>query len=553
MKNLVLAAAALTLFLLPMRFAETSVLPVAASSSATAMPPLDGEAARKPFVLDLPELGITGITAAETIIPRFDLQTIRLRVLNPFAGMINYGKSYLHINGAAANTARQIKASSDGQIIICNLANRPDLQLHAGKNVIEIIAPDKNGVFYYASFILRTGKVGAKGSAAQNAVLESVAVTNGADREPPVIYLSEPKGAAQPGAVKVSGLVTDNSGALASLTINGVTTQLSAATQGRGISLEAVGNAAAKSFAFERTVTVNADATSLVIEAKDHAGNLARVLLPVRRREAAVSAQFSGRKYAVIIGISDYQFNTDGLTDLSYCDADARAMKDFLQQRSGGGFAASDILYFENQGATLDAVQTGLRSFLSKAGANDLVLIFLAAHGSPDPYAPQNLYFIMHDTKVANMESTALPMTELQNILDERVKAERTIVFIDTCHSAGLSGKQITRSRGLENNLINLYATKLFKETGRAILTSSDVSEESQESSRWGGGHGIFTFALLEGLRGEADTNKDRYVTAGEIFSYVRNRVSVETGFKQNPTALPGLNKDLTLSVATSK
>ena len=36
--------------------------------------------------------------------------------------------------------------------------------------------------------------------------------------------------------------------------------------------------------------------------------------------------------------------------------------------------------------------------------------------------------------------------------------------------------------------------------TGKAIITSSDVNEVSRESEAWGGGHGIFTLALLEFL-----------------------------------------------------
>ncbi|HWS56003.1 MAG TPA: caspase family protein [Pyrinomonadaceae bacterium] len=129
--------------------------------------------------------------------------------------------------------------------------------------------------------------------------------------------------------------------------------------------------------------------------------------------------------------------------------------------------------------------------------------------------------------------------------LDE---AERLVVFVDTCHSAGLSGEALVAARGVENNLINLYASRLFTEAGRAVLTSSDINEVSREGPHWGGGHGIFTWALLEGLRGEADANDDRYVTAGELFAYVRNRVRVQTGFRQNPRALPGLNADLSLA-----
>jgi hypothetical protein len=51
---------------------------------------------------------------------------------------------------------------------------------------------------------------------------------------------------------------------------------------------------------------------------------------------------------------------------------------------------------------------------------------------------------------------------------------------------------------------------KLFSAEGWALLTSSDVNEISQEGKKWGGGHGAFTWAVLEGLGGGADINRDR-------------------------------------------
>src|SRR5262249_29144313 len=159
---------------------------------------------------------------------------------------------------------------------------------------------------------------------------------------------------------------------------------------------------------------------------------------------------------------------------------------------------------------------------------------------TPDPYAPQNLYFLVNDSRMADLPNTALPMTDLQDILEHSIRARRTLVFIDTCHSAGIEGTAIA-TRGMENNLINLYAVRLFSEARRAVFTSSDVNEVSSESELWGGGHGVFTWALLEGLRGKADLNGDRLITAGELFGYVRDRVRTATGFRQNPRALPGI------------
>jgi uncharacterized caspase-like protein len=67
------------------------------------------------------------------------------------------------------------------------------------------------------------------------------------------------------------------------------------------------------------------------------------------------------------------------------------------------------------------------------------------------------------------------------------------------------------------------------------------------------GGHGVFTYALLEGLRGQADTNADSFITAGELFAYVRDRVRLERGFKQNPRSVYDFNSDFTLAFVAGK
>lgn len=262
--------------------------------------------------------------------------------------------------------------------------------------------------------------------------------------------------------------------------------------------------------------------------------------------------RFSGRKFAVIVGVSKYEFNDAGLNNLEYADSDARAIREFLLKPEGGGFKQADILYLENDGATTAAVRDALTRFLPRAGPNDLVFIYLAGHGSPDPFEPQKLYFILHDTKVAAMPKTALGMLELQESLDHLIRAQRVVVFIDACHSAGISGSKLVTGRQLiqqENNVFNLYAERLFREEGRAVLTSSDVNEISQEGSKWGGGHGVFTWSLLEGMRGAGDLNKDKVVTAGELFDYVSDNVRKETNSRQNPRAQAGTNNDFPLAI----
>lgn len=389
---------------------------------------------RAPFSLELPDLGWSSITKLEVRIPPTPINSLRLRVCQPFADKIEYHKIYTVVNGESAKTIHSLTSDTGGKVVTLDLKSKPDFRLRPGKNVVEISATDNDKRFYYASFVL----------------------------------------------------ITD--------------TQLETSTS---------------------------------------------------RRAPRISARFSGRKFGFIVGISKYKFNEGGLNDLNYADADARSIREFLMTSRGGGFSSSDLFYLTNEEATVEGVRAALRLFLPRATENDLVFIFFAGHGAPDPFDPQMLYLLLHDSKVADLPATGLRMSEVQSLLDGQLSARRVVVLIDACHSAGISGKRLVAGRQLEraeNNLFNLQAIKLFREEGRAVLTSSDVNEISEEGINWGGGHGVFTWALLQGLDGAADLNNDRVITAGELFDFVSDKVRKETKFRQNPRALPGTNKDFPLA-----
>ena len=71
---------------------------------------------------------------------------------------------------------------------------------------------------------------------------------------------------------------------------------------------------------------------------------------------------------------------------------------------------------------------------------------------------------------------------------------------------------------------------------GICIISASDDSQYSQESKKWGGGHGVFTYYLLQGLKGEADYSKDSRVSLGEIIPYLSEQVRRATRNAQTPT-----------------
>jgi hypothetical protein len=261
----------------------------------------------------------------------------------------------------------------------------------------------------------------------------------------------------------------------------------------------------------------------------------------------AISYEWGGKNYALVIGVSQYKFHEGGLRDLEYAHVDSRSIADFLKTRAG--FKDSDISYLENENATVENVRAAIDLFLERARENDLVFLFIAGHGAQDPFDPRSLYLILHDSKVTNMPRTALNMSEMQALFTDRLRAKRMVILIDACHSGGVDTGQATSARQLEryeNTTFSMYAEKLFSGEGRALLTSSDVNEVSEEGKKWG--HGVFTWAILEGLRGTADVNGDRSITTGELFDFVSNKVREETSGRQNPRALRGTNRDFPLT-----
>lgn len=230
---------------------------------------------------------------------------------------------------------------------------------------------------------------------------------------------------------------------------------------------------------------------------------------------------------------------------LQFADQDAKAVRDFLLDPNGGGVPPENLLYLENQDASDARIRGARFDFLIKPGPDDLAIIYFSGHGTNDRKRPDNYYLLGYDTDYENLASTGVPMWDLQEVFERTLRAN-VVTLADACHSAAIGQTS--------PNLVNQrWTTASHGSPRRAITTASNIAEYSREDLRWGGGHGVFTWFLLQGLKGEADANHDRQVSVGELFDFVHSHVVAETGGSQTPTALAGLSRALVLTPHVSK
>jgi len=252
-----------------------------------------------------------------------------------------------------------------------------------------------------------------------------------------------------------------------------------------------------------------------------------------------VQARKSYASWAVVIGISSYQDTR--IPSLRYTAADAQAFYDWLISPKGGKYTPARVKLLLNKNATSRSIRKALFVWPKKALEEDVVTIYFAGHGSPEsPDSPNNLFLLPYDAQYDDIASTSFPMWDIETALKRFIKAKKVIVIADACHAGGVGqsfGIARRANRAIKINPISSGLQSLSKiGDGVCVISASDEKQYSQESGDWGGGHGVFTYYLLNGLKGKADYNKDKIVTLGELIPFLSQQVRRATGNAQSPT-----------------
>jgi hypothetical protein len=249
-------------------------------------------------------------------------------------------------------------------------------------------------------------------------------------------------------------------------------------------------------------------------------------------------------KWALVVGISRFKYNPD--KNLKYAAKDAQDFADVLCDEKYGRFKSNNVKVILNEEATLENIRTGLGWLRENAKKEDLVIIYFSSHGSPREMDPSGVSFIVaHDTTLeskAKLFATSLEMIYLVHIINQGIKAQRTVLFLDTCFSGDAVQKTGAKSLDSEpekrSSDIGTYsgALKALRSgMGRAVIASSRADQVSWEDNVFR--NSIFTYHLLEALRQESGTHK-----LDQIFAYVSRQVSASAE-KKGHTQTPVMDK----------
>lgn len=215
------------------------------------------------------------------------------------------------------------------------------------------------------------------------------------------------------------------------------------------------------------------------------------------------------------VGVSDYDQKD---LKLQHAAKDATDFANVVSKMHTSMYTIKTPQVILDKNATDKNIKKGLSSLVGQVEQGDVVMLFFSGHGSKEG---GETYFLSSNAESNDLFSSAVNFDEIRSAV-KRLKDRkcRVLIFMDACHSGALYGqKSVAESYALsEPGVIGFY--------------SSTETQKSNESEQWN--NGIFTKALIEGLRGQAK-DKDGNITIDELERYIRESVRKATKGKQMP------------------
>jgi WD40 repeat protein len=220
--------------------------------------------------------------------------------------------------------------------------------------------------------------------------------------------------------------------------------------------------------------------------------------------------------YVVAAGISHYSDNSlSSGVKFAARDAELVAAR-FREQKGRGLFRNVDALSLSDGKATFSNIQAEVARVAKTVQPGDTFILYLAGHGVA---VDGEYYFIPWEAEYTNEKALlakSMNREQIQALL-KQIPTNKSVLILDTC---GAGGYLESRGPG-EKAAIE----KVGLISGRAVLAASNSNEMAMDGYQ---NHGVFTYALLEGLQ-QADGTAQGEILITRLAEYVQTKVPLLT------------------------
>ncbi len=219
--------------------------------------------------------------------------------------------------------------------------------------------------------------------------------------------------------------------------------------------------------------------------------------------------------HLVVVGINAYQNKS---MSLNYALADATSFKDEVERDAKTVISNIKTYFVTDNTADKTGITYALKEVQQNAKPQDVFIFYYAGHG----VIGNNNEFYLVPTDVSDLKNV---QSELENkgiaskMLQQYaidIQAQKQLFILDACQSAGAFTAMLTAD-GDQQKSIALVA----RSTGTHWMAASGAQQFANEFASLG--HGVFTYALLEALKGAASNNK--MITVNNLKNYLQQTV----------------------------
>ncbi|WP_392535136.1 GUN4 domain-containing protein [Nostoc sp. C117] len=225
--------------------------------------------------------------------------------------------------------------------------------------------------------------------------------------------------------------------------------------------------------------------------------------------------------WLILVGVNQYE--DEQIPCLRYSALDCQSLGEALNAATGG-FPQKDIRIYHDfaQQPSFENIRTSIKEVAATAKSIDTVLFYFSGHGMVER-SIQQVVLCLKDTQKDNLIDTGLKLQELLQLL-ENCPAEQQLLWLDACHSGnmtffGARGETpIDPQFNPAQELVEILRQRAAKRKGFYALLSCDRGQQSWEFPQLK--HGVFTYYLIRGLRGEA-ADSQGVIEADGLYRYV--------------------------------